>query len=342
MTDMFAASIAMWILFFFSFLQCCAVLTTVPPPESAVSHVADDTAKAEEFFGAYRTSRNAGLRYSYSIRKSDETDYVFAHQRRKAYINSQAVRSVSAYSLFMYASVVGVTPFSAEIKALLDAEVGQICARANEKRARLARAVAACPNLTLIERIRGWFQDSSGGAKALAFFPLLGLSPLIVIADAVSAIFFGRSRLEARSQWFEDVFSKNPDLDTFSIDDCVAAEMRALSERVGGLCLADAEAGAGAVEGGEQGLETLFVGFTTETDDDRIASRDGGGSTGWIAHSYIMWDTFKINFYSSKEALEQAVRADAEVDEGEGEAEGEKEKDEVVAVEGEGTHWIPF
>ena len=182
----------------------------------------------------------------------------------------------------------------------------------------------------------------------MAFFPLLALSPLIVIADAVSAIFFGRSRLEARSQWFEDVFSKNPDLDTFSIDDCVAAEMRALSERVGGLCLADAEAGSGTGagegggEGGEQGLETLYVGFTTETDDDRIASRDGGGSTGWIAHSYIMWDTFKINFYSSKEALEQAVRADAEVDEGEGEADGEKEKDGVAAVEGEGTHWIPF
>ena len=40
------------------------------------------------------------------------------------------------------------------------------------------------------------------------------------------------------------------------------------------------------------------------TDDVKVESRDGGASTGHIAHSYIMWDTFKINFYSSLEALE--------------------------------------
>ena len=299
MMDMFAASMAMWILFFFSCLQCCSGLCTVPVAESALYQAADDCAKADELFGAYRTSRNDGLKYSYFVRKPDETDYIFVMQRRSAYTKAHKVPGGSspAYEPAAYSSQPGVTPISAALKGQLYAEVSQICKKANDKRLELAKGVSACPHQTWGEQVLGWFEGVQGSTglilKALAFFPLLVIFPLIMILDAVSAIFFGWRRLAARRQWFEDFYAQNPGLDTFAIDDEVAMEMRALCERVaeGGPC----EVGSG---------DLLFVGFTTETDDVKVESRDGGASTGHIPHSYIMWDTFKINFYSSLEALE--------------------------------------
>ena len=163
----------------------------------------------DELFGAYRTSRNDGLKYSYFVRKPDETDYIFVMQRRSAYTKAHKVPGGSspAYEPAAYSSQPGVTPISAALKGQLYAEVSQICEKANDKRASLAKGVAACPHQTWGEQVLGWFEGVQGSTglilKALAFFPLLVIFPLIMILDAVSTIFFGWRRLAARRQWFE-------------------------------------------------------------------------------------------------------------------------------------------
>ena len=243
---------------------------SIPPPSAVASNLA----------------WNSGLRWH---RRSACTRAHLVNNSQRAY--GPCLFTVGAATQPLVGARVGAGLVEGAVKTLIDAEVGRICNESNEKRVRLALAVGACPHLSLADMAyaRLW-NISSCLLRLLVGLVLLALYPLIIIADFFLTSLCGSARLAARILWFESFFAKHPDLDTFAIDDVVATEMRALSERVAQMLAADAADGSRATE--------LYVGFTTETDDEKVESHDGG-SNGWISHWYVVWDTFKLNFYTS-------------------------------------------